>query len=112
MDRAKTGELEILRFLKKLKRQIKKEFEDARVIVVGSYARGEYIEGVSDVDIIIISKKFEGMNFLERLHKIAGIIEFPDFQIDLIPLSPEEFEKKKKNKLNTIHHMAKHAIEI
>ena len=74
--------------------KIKKKFNPQKIILFGSRARGEHLEG-SDYDIIIVSEAFKGMSFLRRLEMVY---EFWDGErrMDVLCYTPEEFEKKKR----------------
>ena len=98
--------------LKRLKSQILAAFPKARVLVAGSLARGEYVDGSSDVDVIVISPLFSGKNLVQRLHGLNAAVDYPDFPVDLIPLLPEEYARKSKDRLNTLHFMAKDAKPV
>lgn len=67
-----------------------------RVVVFGSYARGQEKKG-SDLDIIIISRDFEGKDIFERLEIVRGLHrEFVDKTImpaDIMYYSPTEWER-------------------
>ncbi|MCG2735737.1 MAG: nucleotidyltransferase domain-containing protein, partial [Candidatus Methanoperedenaceae archaeon] len=56
---------EIEKFLKMVKEIIRVE----KVIVFGSRARGDYLVD-SDVDLIMVSRDFEGVPFYERMDKL------------------------------------------
>lgn len=71
---------------------MKKKFGKVTVILYGSYARGDF-NLWSDIDVILISEKFQGMRFLDR-YDLLGIWE--GFEIK--PYTPEEFLKM-KNKI-------------
>jgi len=68
----------------------------AAVYLFGSYAHGLAHEG-SDIDLIIVSLDFEGLNMRERLELLglasARILE----PIQAYGLTPEEVEKHKLN---------------
>ncbi len=65
-----------------------------KIYLFGSYVRGDYLE-TSDVDAVLVSRDWEGMDFLKRLDIIykteweEGIRPW----IEAIPLTPEELEK-------------------
>lgn len=65
-----------------------------KIVLFGSYARGDYTED-SDVDLILVSKKFEGKKFHARFKGLwlKWNLKMP---VDFIPLTPEEFKKQKK----------------
>lgn len=68
---------------------------EATVVLVGSYARGDF-NVWSDVDIVIVSPAFKGLNPIERLKTVDAP---PGFEI--IPWTPEELDRMiaKKNPL-------------
>ena len=65
-----------------------------KAILFGSYARGNF-KKYSDVDLILIAKKFRGKNFIER-YKGLWLKWDLDKPVDFICYSPEEFEKEKR----------------
>ncbi len=83
-----------------------------RVYLFGSYARGDYLEN-SDVDLIIVSSSFRGMRFLDRLDLVYRVEWKLDISpwIEVIPLTPEEFEEKKKHSI-VVRDAMKYWIEI
>jgi len=67
-----------------------------KIILFGSYARGNYKED-SDIDIVIISKDFSGKGIFEKA-KMLGDTEWRLIDkflvpVDIITMSPEDFEK-------------------
>ncbi|MEN9626198.1 MAG: polymerase beta, Nucleotidyltransferase, partial [archaeon] len=62
MDKKKS---ELVRKLKKFKKQISKEYHPKKIIFFGSRASGKPHKD-SDVDLIIVSKKFNNMNSFKR----------------------------------------------
>lgn len=87
MDRKSLKELEA--FFKKLE-----EPKAEKVIMFGSRAGEDYLLN-SDLDIILVSKDFQGIPFPQR-----GIDLFLKWKgsapIELLCYTPEEFEKKKR----------------
>jgi uncharacterized protein len=68
----------------------------AAVYLYGSYAHGSPHEG-SDIDLIIVSPDFEGMNIRERL-ELLGIVTARILEpIQAYGLTPEEVEKHETN---------------
>lgn len=64
-----------------------------RVLVFGSRARGTANEE-SDIDIIIISKRFGEIPFIRRMPMMMKLIPFPK-HIDYLCYPPEEFGRMK-----------------
>ena len=88
MDREAIKKLE--NFLKK----VKEKFNPKLIILFGSRARDDYLID-SDYDLLIVSEKFKGKNILKRMEELYELLDEP-IEVDLIPLTPEEFEKRKK----------------
>jgi hypothetical protein len=83
--------------IEKIKEEIKKFKEKIgadKLIIFGSFARGNFNEH-SDIDVLIVSKKFRGKRFYDRLKGLW--LKWPlDLPADFICYTPEEFEKLKK----------------
>lgn len=73
---------------------LKKNFSIERVILFGSQAT-KTAKKDSDVDLIIVSKNFEGMPYLERGAKMYNYWNFK-IPVDFICYSPSEFNLLKK----------------
>jgi predicted nucleotidyltransferase len=72
---------------------IKEKYSPEKILLFGSRARGDHLVD-SDVDMIIVSKKFEGVNWLTRIRDVSELWE------GLVPLeplcyTPAEFQEKK-----------------
>lgn len=74
----------------KLSRAIEclKKYGPEKIILFGSYARGE-IDEYSDMDFVVIKKT--GKRFLERLIEVAKLIDNDLGQVDVLVYTPEEF---------------------
>ncbi len=81
-----TARLIIERFLAEL---TKKGISVEQAVLFGSYAQGTFNEW-SDIDLAVVSKKFEGERFLDR-EKIRRIKLKVSKRLEPIPYSPEEF---------------------
>ncbi|MGC8778898.1 MAG: nucleotidyltransferase domain-containing protein [Candidatus Caldatribacteriaceae bacterium] len=77
----------IMRYLNRLRQEIRV----TRAILFGSHALGEALN-TSDVDLVILSPDFRGMNFLRRLELLARYWE-PGLDADILGYTPEEFEE-------------------
>jgi len=65
------------------------------ILLYGSYARGNARED-SDIDVIVVSEDFKGMNLRERL-ELLGLAAGRVFEpIEAIGYTPEELEANKK----------------
>ncbi|HEY9246952.1 MAG TPA: nucleotidyltransferase domain-containing protein [Candidatus Methanoperedens sp.] len=81
---------EIEKFVKRVKKAISVE----KIIIFGSRARGDFLAD-SDVDLIIISRDFEGVPFYERMDKLILLWESP-LDLDVLCYTPEEFKIKQE----------------
>ncbi|PAV05432.1 nucleotidyltransferase domain-containing protein [Methanobacterium bryantii] len=73
---------------------LKKNFSPNLILLFGSRARNEYLKE-SDYDFIIVSEKFEGVHFLKRIEQVL-LFWTINQDVDILPYTPEEFEKKKQ----------------
>lgn len=85
-----------------------RNYTPQKIVLFGSYARGEAHEG-SDIDLMLI--KETSKRFIDR---IADVIKLNNTLIPLEPLvySPFEFETMKKEKRNFIMTIEEEGIEI
>ena len=92
MDKRKF--IRTISILKDLTRQ--KGIDVDRIVVFGSYARGEEKKG-SDIDIIIVSRNFEGKDIFERVEIASGLhrelVEKTMMPADIMYYSPTEWEQ-------------------
>ncbi len=63
-----------------------------RVILFGSYARGDYAAS-SDLDLIVVSEEWKGMSYIERLSLLYKLWS-RNIDANFIPLTPEELEER------------------
>lgn len=81
------------RKLDKFVKEVKRLYQPRVFILFGSRARGESLLG-SDYDVLIVSEKFEGVPFTDRLtpiHKLWRLME----SLECICLTPREYDKSK-----------------
>jgi predicted nucleotidyltransferase len=67
-----------------------KHYNPEKIIVFGSYARGEGDE-YSDLDFVVIKKTEE--RFIERLIEVAKLIDNNLGKVDVFVYTPEEFQR-------------------
>lgn len=93
---------------------IRKHIPDAKIILFGSRARGTYIK-TSDIDLIVVSKKFEKMHFTQRTAYLLKILyragALPKQGLDILCYTPGEFEKK-KNEIGIVKEAVSYGKEI
>ena len=74
--------------------RVKKKFEPKSIILFGSRARGEGLKN-SDYDLIVVSERFRGVPFLDRISMLYEIWDL-DCDINVLAYTPEEFEEKRE----------------
>lgn len=70
----------------------KQGYNDAKLILFGSWAKGKEKEW-SDIDVCVVSKKL-GKNMFEEKMKLIKISFDVDKMIEPIPMSPQDLEDK------------------
>ncbi|MFH1391933.1 MAG: nucleotidyltransferase domain-containing protein [Candidatus Diapherotrites archaeon] len=75
-------------------RKLKAHYPDAKIFLFGSRA-GEDFFLTSDYDIIVVSEKFEGINFFKRTEKIYDYW-VDDLALDVFCYTSKEFDEKKQ----------------
>ena len=75
----------------------------------GSFIRNKQKKD-SDIDIIIISKDWEKINFSKRLEELYKIWDYP-YDVTILPYTPNEIENMKK-KFTYIQEIFEYAIEV
>lgn len=85
---------EIKEWIKNFKEKVISKYNPENILLFGSRARGDNLKE-SDIDIIIISDKFKGVKWPNR---IADVAELWEGLIVIEPLcyTPEEFRRKKR----------------
>ena len=89
---------------------VKNNFNPCKIILFGSRATGKYNKG-SDYDFLLISPKFRKMGWEDRLANVYFLKREIPAAMDIICLTPHEFNEKKKE-LGVIHEAVKEGIEI
>ena len=87
--------------LKELAERLREKYGVRRIIVFGSYVRGDLNEG-SDIDLVVVG------DFKERFHKrIASILNLTDLPIEPLCYTEEEFREMIKNNKGFISEVLK-----
>lgn len=106
MDKKKDNAMSAVKdFMKKVRRTIHVE----KFILFGSRARGDNKKR-SDIDLIIISKDFEGVKFFKRSPALY-LLWISPYEIDIICLTPKEFAQKIKE-IGIMKQAAREGIEL
>ena len=66
----------------------------SKVILFGSRAKGDALAG-SDYDIIVVSEKYRGVPFTDRMTELYRQWSLAT-DVDFLCYTPEEFEKKRE----------------
>lgn len=83
--------VEVRRLLEELGRHIRVE----GAYLFGSYVKGTWVK-TSDVDLVVVSRDFEGMKFMDRLdlvYRVEWRLGLKHF-VEVIPLTPRELEER------------------
>lgn len=91
MGRAKSAlksQIEMIKRAIEFVNDVSKEIRVEEVYVVGSRARGDYLD-TSDIDLVIISRDFEGLNYKQRIDKLS---KFSRAKIEFFTFTPSEWE--------------------
>lgn len=62
------------------------------------------------MDLIVVSKIFENLDAGER-YKVVKKRAKPGYSLDLIPLTPQEFRRRKESSM-VLRDMLEHAVKI
>ena len=95
--------------LKGFIKRVKAKYRDSKIILFGSRARNEHLED-SDYDFIIISERFSGMHFADRIEQIQSLWTS---HADVEPLcyTPKEFDEK-KSEIGIVNEAAREGIVL
>jgi predicted nucleotidyltransferase len=96
------------RIIQKIK-EFKKKIGVEKIIIFGSFARGEFKED-SDIDLILIGKKFRGKDPFKR-SKGLWLKWDLGLPVDFLCYTPEEFEELKK-KVSIVSEAVREGIEV
>ncbi len=102
MDRKKSGLIKALKIFKE-KNGIEKMY------LFGSMATGKQHKW-SDVDLIVVSKKFRGKGILGRSPELYMKWDL-DYPVDFLCYTPEEFQKMKA-KVSIVKEALDHGVSI
>jgi len=99
---------EVMRRVMAFKKEASRLVPIERLIIFGSFARGEDRPD-SDVDMIIVSKGFAGVGFLKRPVGLR-LLWRRGVPVDMICLTPEEFEDGRR-KTSLVSMAVKEGVE-
>jgi hypothetical protein len=87
---------------------VDKDFSIEKALLFGSTAKGER-KPESDIDLIIISKKFNGLTVLERTDKLLELWPYIE-ELEILAYTPKEFGLIKKRLL--VKDILSYAIDL
>lgn len=90
----KRSNKEIIKEIEKFLVEVNRSFRIKKAILFGSRARDDWLY-TSDIDLIIVSKDFKNVNFLDRIRAISKKWRL-ELELQPICYTPEEFERKKR----------------
>jgi len=99
----------IIEKLKQFKDNLKNIISVSSVVFFGSMAKGKSHKD-SDIDLIIISKDFEGKKFRYRSVELYDYWDL-DYPGDFLCYTPEEFNKLKKQ-ITIVREAVENGVEI
>ncbi len=109
MDKGKN----VIKAITKFKQNISKKIDIQKIILFGSYARGDYTKN-SDIDLIIVSSNFKRKKFVKRswgFYKFWHLDPEIKYPVDFLCYTPEEFKKLKKQ-VSIVSEAIREGIEI
>ncbi|MFA6472587.1 MAG: nucleotidyltransferase domain-containing protein [Candidatus Latescibacterota bacterium] len=101
-------QIEIDTVLNEMVRKIVERFQPEKIILFGSYARGEFTED-SDFDFLIVMPVENSQR--QKANEIDLALADRTIPIDIIVVTPEQYESR-KNLIGTIIHVAAHEGRI
>jgi len=91
-------------------KRIKKKISPCKIILFGSRASGTFKKD-SDYDFLLISPQFKQYEWEERSAQIYHLKRGIPAAMDIICLTPEEFQKK-KSEIGVIQEIARHGLTV
>ncbi len=99
----------IVRKLIEFRKNISKEIKVNELLFFGSRATGKYHPD-SDIDLLIVSNDFKKEKSFKRAVRLYDYWNL-DYPVDFLCLTPEEFNKKKKQ-IGTVQQAVREGIGI
>jgi len=100
---------EIIKKIEKFREDASKEIPIEKVIFFGSRASGKPKKH-SDIDLIVVSRKFRKMKFRKRPIKLYNYWKI-NYPVDFLCYTPEEFRKKSRE-IGTVSEAKRTGIEL
>ncbi len=87
------GKKHVIDQLKSFKEEVERDMAVKKMILFGSFASGK-VRRWSDIDLIIVSPNFRGLNFFRRGARMYDYWNL-DYPVDFLCYTPEEFDEMK-----------------
>jgi hypothetical protein len=84
---------EVERAVAQLRSRLTDRYPYARAYLFGSYANGTWLQD-SDLDILLVSDRFRGQSFAERIANVRRLLP-NDASFEILAYTLEEFERAK-----------------
>lgn len=94
------GEKHAKKYIKEYIARLKPDLSSCKIILYGSFVKGTYKSGESDIDLLVISKDFSNMDEDERFDFLYKNTAGLPLDWHLYGFTPEEIEKV--SPLNTL----------
>ena len=103
------GRMSIIDKLVLFKKNLNNDIPIKKMILFGSRSKGKTGKD-TDIDLIIVSQKFRGLDFFKRGAKMYDYwsLRYP---VDFLCYSPEEFEREKK-RISIVKQAVEEGVEI
>jgi len=99
----------IIKGIEKFVKKANKEFKIEKIIFFGSRTRNKYSKD-SDIDLIIVSDNFNGLDFFERISKMYSYWDL-NYPVDFLCYTSDEFNTLKK-RISIVKEAIKKGIAI
>ncbi len=91
---ASVGDEEVAAALRALVGRLRRTYQIERILLFGSRGRGDSIKS-SDVDLVVVSPDFRGVNWRERIIAVSRLWKGP-VRLEPLCYTPEEFQGRAK----------------
>ncbi len=89
---ASVGDRKVADALRALVGRLRRAYRIERIVLFGSRSRGDALRS-SDVDLVVVSRDFQGVNWRERAIAVSRLWRGPVLLVALCYI-PEEFESR------------------
>ncbi|HKZ63315.1 MAG TPA: nucleotidyltransferase domain-containing protein [Thermoplasmata archaeon] len=86
------GDGDVNAAIKRLVSQLRRKYRIERILLFGSRGRGDALKA-SDVDLVVVSPDFRGVNWRERTLAVSRLWRGP-VRLEALCYTPEEFLKR------------------